>query len=131
MDLSEIGKAFCGVFPRSMRVLLVFAMTERANLVKERDADRLCVLLAIYDLTGGRPHVRLFLKDVFPTTGIPEERADAAARHLNQARLVTLGPSRTVQILQAGIDAAERVEPVPSRKRTKGMTRCRSSPETA
>ena len=91
-------------------------MTERANLVKERDADRLCVLLAIYDLTGGRPHVRLFLKDVFPTTGIPEERADAAARHLNQARLVTLGPSRTVQILQAGIDAAERVSRAESQK---------------
>ena len=82
-------------------------MNEMARKVQARDADRLRVLQAIYDMANANTHGHVPMADVYEKAGLDYERGRAASDYLEAQQLLLGRAGHNLSITHAGVDEAE------------------------
>lgn len=82
-------------------------MNEMAERVQARDADRLRVLQAVYEMVNANTHAYVPMAAVYEKAGIDQQRGRDASNYLEAERLLMGKPGHHLSITHSGVNEAE------------------------
>ena len=91
-------------------------MSEMARRVQEKDADRLRVLQAVYEMVDGNEHAAVLMTDVYERLFVTEERGRSAIDYLRGERLLVGRTNHRVSITHLGVNEVEQSLKAPTER---------------
>lgn len=82
-------------------------MDDKISRLLQKEAERLRVLDALYELTDGNPHAAALMTDVYEKAGVDWATGSAAYQYLQSERLVVGHTSHRLAITHSGVKERE------------------------